>query len=149
MEVILVQDVKGLGKAGEVKRVSDGYARNYLIPEGIAKIFTPGAKQEAEIRAKAQARRQHRVETEASAIAEILSKVTVTFKAKAGEKGRLYGSITAADIAEAVERKTGQIIDRRKLILEEPIREIGTHRVGVKLLASLNPEIEVIVEPEE
>ncbi len=149
MEVILLQDVKGLGKAGEIKRVADGYACNYLLPQKLASKVTEGALKNAEIQLKAQARRQKKIQSEASEMAESLAGVSLTFKAKAGDKGRLYGSITAADIAEALEKKIGQTIDKRKLMLEEPIRSLGAHRVNVKLPANLTAEIEVIVEPEE
>lgn len=148
MEIILLQDVKGLGKAGEVKRVADGYARNYLLPQKLASKASEGALKDAEIRLKAQARRQKKIQSEASDIAEDLTGVSLTFTAKAGDTGRLYGSITAADIAEALEKKTGRSIDKRKLILDEPIRSLGAHRVSIKLLADLTAEIEVVVEPE-
>jgi len=149
MEVILLQDVKGLGKAGEVKRVADGYARNYLIPKGIASKVSSGALKDAEVKLQAQARRQKKIETEASDVAEALAQVKLTFTAKAGETGRLYGSITAADIVEALQEKTGYVVDKRKLVLEEPIRHLGAHRVGIKLLTDLIPEIEVVVEADE
>jgi large subunit ribosomal protein L9 len=149
MEVILLQDVTDLGKAGEVKRVADGYARNYLLPKGMANKATPGALKEAEVQLKAQDRRQNKIEAEASGIADALVDVSLKFTAKSGETGRLYGSITAGDIAEALEKETGIVIDRRKLTIEEPLRQLGTHRVGIKLLAGLTPEIEVVVEPEE
>ena len=149
MEVILLQEVEGLGKAGEVKRVADGYARNYLIPKGMADKATPGALKEAEIQLKAQARRQNRIEAEASEVAEAMANVSLKFTAKSGETGRLYGSITGGDIVEALEKETGLVIDKRKLTLEEPIRQLGPHRIGIKLLPGLTPEIEVVVEPEE
>jgi large subunit ribosomal protein L9 len=149
MEVILLQDVNDLGRAGEVKRVADGYARNYLLPKGMANKATPGALKEAEIQLKAQGRRQSKIEAEASAVADALADVSLKFTAKSGETGRLYGSITAGDIAEALEKETGIVIDKRKLTIEEPLRQLGTHRVGIKLLAGLTPEIEVVVEPEE
>ena len=149
MEVILLQDVNDLGRAGEVKRVADGYARNYLLPKGMANKATPGALKEAEIQLKAQGRRQSKIEAEASAVADALADVSLKFTAKSGETGRLYGSITAGDIAEALEKETGIVIDKSKLTIEEPLRQLGTHRVGIKLLAGLTPEIEVVVEPEE
>lgn len=149
MEVILLQDVKGLGKAGEIKKVSDGYARNYLLPQRLAATVTPGAVKDAELRLKNQVRRQERVESEVSDIAAALSNVTLKFKAKSGEKGRLYGSITAADIAESLERETGRAIDKRKIMLDEPIRQLGPYRVGIKLPTGLTPQIQVIVEAEE
>lgn len=149
MEVILLQDVKGLGKAGEIKRVADGYARNYLLPKRMASQVTEGLLKDAEIQIKAQARRQKKVQSEASEIAENLAGVVLTFKVKAGEKGRLYGSITAADIAEELEKTTGHVVDKRKLVMEEPIRSLGAHRVSVKLLTDLTAEVEIVVEAEE
>jgi large subunit ribosomal protein L9 len=149
MEVILLQDVKGLGKTGEIKQVADGYARNYLIPRGLARIPSTGAVRETESRLKTAQRRQDRVETEASAIAEILKGVTLRFKAKAGESGRLYGSITAGDIAEALQREARVDIDKRKLVLDDPIRDLGIHRVAVKVLTGITVEVRVIVEAEE
>lgn len=149
MEVILLQDVKGLGKAGEVKRVADGYAHNYLIPKGMADKATAGALKEAEIRLKAGARRQEKIETDASEVAKALDNVSLKFTVKAGETGRLYGSITGADIVEALEEKTGYTIDKRKLVLEESIRQLGVYRVGIRLLSDVIPELEVIVESEE
>jgi large subunit ribosomal protein L9 len=149
MEVILLQDVKGLGKIGDIKQVADGYARNYLIPRGLARIPSTGAVRETELRLKTAQRRQDRVETEASAIAEILKGVTLRFKAKAGESGRLYGSITAGDIADALQREARVDIDKRKLVLDEPIRDLGIHRVAVKVLTGITVEVRVIVEAEE
>lgn len=149
MEVILLQDIKDLGRVGEIKRVADGYARNYLIPKGLASRVTPGARKQAELNAMNQARRQQRLETEASAMAEALSKVSLHFKAKSGEQGRLYGSITPADIVEALEQQTGYQIDKRKLLLEEPIRHTGTHQVEIKLPAGVAAHVEVVVDPEE
>jgi large subunit ribosomal protein L9 len=149
MEVILLQDVKGLGKTGEIKRVADGYARNYLIARGLARVPSAAAIRETESRLKSVQRRQNKVETEASAIAEVLKGVTLRFKAKAGESGHLYGSITAGDIAEALEREARVEVDKRKLVLEEPIRDLGMHRVAVKLLTGITAEVRVIVEAEE
>jgi large subunit ribosomal protein L9 len=149
MEVILLQDIAGLGKTGEIKRVADGYARNYLIPKGLVKIPSAGAIKEAELRLKSAQRRHDRVETEASGIADILNSVTLRFKAKAGEKGHLYGSIAAGDIAEALVREARVGVDKRKVVLEEPIRDLGMHRVAVKLLTGITAEVRVIVEAEE
>jgi len=149
MKIILVKDVKNLGQAGEIKTVADGYARNFLIPKGLAVPATEAALKQLELRRKAQARREQRAAEEAHLLAETLSQLTLTFKAKAGEKGKLYGSITSADIAEALERQTGRAFDKRKVGLEEPIRELGTYRVPIKLMANLAPEVTVIVEGEE
>ena len=149
MKVLLTETVDNLGSAGEVKKVADGYARNFLIPKGLAVPATEGALKQAELRGQAETRRQKREEVKAESLAGTLSQVTLTFQAKAGEKDKLYGSITNADIAEALERETGQAIDKRKVELEEPIRELGSYYVAIKLLPDLAPRITVIVERED
>ncbi len=148
MQVLLVKDVKGLGKAGDVKNVADGYARNYLFARGLATPATPGVVHEAQERVQAQARRGARERAQAQTVAEQLSGVSLTFKARAGEGGRLYGSITAADIAEELEKQTGKTVDRRKVILEEPIREVGHYRVPIRFGGDVTAEVRVTVEPE-
>jgi len=149
MKVLLTETVDNLGSAGELKKVADGYARNFLIPKGLAVPATEGAFKQAELRRQAETRRQKREEVKAESLAGTLSQVTLTFQAKAGEKDKLYGSITNADIAEALERETGQAIDKRKVELEEPIRELGSYYVPIKLLPDLAPRITVIVERED
>ena len=149
MEVLLTETVDNLGSAGEVKKVADGYARNFLIPKGLAVPATAASLKEAELRRQAVARHQKREEAKAESLARTLSQVTLTFKAKAGEQDKLYGSITNADIAEAFERETGQAIDKRKVELEEPIRELGSYYVPIKLLPDLAPRVAVIVERED
>jgi large subunit ribosomal protein L9 len=149
MKVLLTETVDNLGSAGEVKKVAAGYARNFLIPKGLAVPATAESLQQAELRRQAEARRQERAKVEAESLARTLSQVTLTFKVKAGEKDKLYGSVTNADIAEAFERETGQAIDKRKVELEEPIRELGSYYVPIKLLPDLAPRIAVIVERED
>lgn len=149
MEVLLTETVDNLGSAGEVKKVADGYARNFLIPKGLAVPATAGALKQTELRRQAEARRQQREKVEAESLARTLSQVTLTFRVKAGEKDKLYGSITNADIAEAFERETGQAIDKRKVELEEPIRELGSYYVPIKLLPDLAPRVTVVVERED
>jgi len=149
MKVLLTETVDNLGSAGEVKKVADGYARNFLIPKGLAVPATAGALKQAELRLQAEARRQQQEEVKGESLARTLSQVTLTFQAKAGETDKLYGSITNADIAEALERETGQAIDKRKVELEEPIRELGSYYVPIKLLPDLAPRVTVIVEREE
>jgi len=146
MRVLLTQDVKGLGQVGEIKMVADGYARNYLIPQGLAVPVTKGALKQAEMRRRAEARRRERYEAEATALAEALSTVRLNFKVKAGETGKLYGSITSADIAAGLELETGKPIDRRWVELAEPIHEVGTYRVPIRLSKGLMPQITVVVE---
>jgi len=149
MKVLLLQDVEGLGKAGEVKTVADGYGRNYLIPKGLAMLATAGAMRQAEHIRRVAAQQQAKQKASAEALAEMLSSLTLTFRARAGEKDRLYGSITNADIAEAIERETGHTVDKRKIQLKEPIRSLGEHRVPIRLMSELIPEVTVIVEREE
>jgi large subunit ribosomal protein L9 len=149
MKILLTQDVENLGRAGEITTVADGYARNFLIPKGMAMLATEGAIKQAKSRRKAEAKLQRRAEEEAASLAEILWQLTLTFQAKAGEKDRLYGSITSADIVEALERQTGRAFDKRKVQLERPIRELGIHRVPIKLMTDVMPEITVVVERQE
>jgi large subunit ribosomal protein L9 len=148
VKIILTSDVPSLGQAGEIKDVATGYARNYLIPKGMAVKATSGALKEFERQRIAGARREERLATRAEALEQRLSGLTLAFEAKAGEKGRLYGSITAADIAEALELEVGEKFDRRKHILSEPIRQVGRHVVPVRLTADVVAEVKVVVKPE-
>lgn len=146
MEVLLVKDVKRLGKAGEVKKVADGFARNYLIARGLAVVATEGAKRSTQVQKAIEEQRDERVRTDSSAFAERLAEISIVFRVKASEKGRLYGSVTAADIAAEIEKKTGHAIDKRKVELGEPIHILGTHKVPVHLMPNLAPEVNVVVE---
>jgi large subunit ribosomal protein L9 len=149
MKILLTQDVEDLGEAGQIKKVLDGYARNFLIPKGLAVLATEGAMKRASLQRKAKDKLQRQAEEEAASLAEILWQLTLTFKAKAGEKDRLYGSITSTDIVEAIERQTGRAFDKRKVQLKGAIRELGVHRVPIKLMTDVMPEITVVVEREE
>lgn len=149
MEVILLKDVERLGRAGEVRDVAPGYARNYLIPQGLATRVTIGTLKQMQQQRQAEARREEELEVEAREFAAELEGVTLTLSAKTGEKDRLYGSITSGDIADALEREIGKSVDRRKIGLEEPIRELGTYSVPFKLLSDLAPTITVDVVRQE
>ncbi len=149
MEVLLLRNVDQVGRAGEVKKVADGYARNYLIPRGMATPATPGALKQADLQQLASSRRQIREQTQAQALAQVLDGVTVTFQARAGESDRLYGSITNANIAEALEEKVGQPVDRRKIDLHEPLKDLGTHAVTIRLAPGAEAKITVIIEREQ
>lgn len=149
MEVLLLKDVDRLGEAGEIKRVSDGYGRNYLIPHGLAVMATPGAIKQAEKHRQATARRQDKELSQAQALAQMLDGETVSFQARAGESDRLYGSITNVNIAEALEEKIGQEVDRRKIDLEEPLKELGTHAVTIRLAPGAEAKVTVVIEREE
>jgi len=149
MEVILLKDVERVGRAGEVRDVAPGYARNYLIPQGLATRVTMGTLKQMQQQRQAEARREEELEAEAREFAAELEGVTLTLSAKTGEKDRLYGSITSGDIAVALEREIGKSVDRRKIGLEEPIRELGTYSVPFKLLSDLAPTITVDVVRQE
>jgi large subunit ribosomal protein L9 len=149
MQVLLLADVEQLGQAGDVKKVSDGYARNFLIPQGLATLATPGAIKEAEKIRHAEVRRQAKELSEAQALAQILDGMAVTFQARAGESDRLYGSITKVNIAEALEAQIGQEVDRRKIELEEPLKELGTHAVTIHLAHEAVAKVTVVIEREE
>jgi len=148
VKVILTRDVPTVGQAGDLKNVAAGYARNYLIPKGLAVKATPGALKDFERQKVIEARREEKMAERAEALAERLSTVTLTFEAKAGEKGRLYGSITTGDIVEALKRETGETFDRRKHILSEPIRQTGEHVISVRLTADVVAEVRALVKPE-
>jgi large subunit ribosomal protein L9 len=145
MKVILLKDVKGLGKAGTVVNASDGHARNYLIPKGLAKEATESG---VKVLRKQQAAYQKRKQEEfhdAKILAEKISKLTVTLKAKSGEAGRLFGSITSKDIAEGLEKQHAIKIDKRKIQLENPIRELGSVFVEVKVYPEISAKMKVEV----
>lgn len=148
MKIILTQDVPNLGQAGDVKDVAAGYARNYLFRESLAVKASEGTMKEFKRRKTVDARREEKMAAHAEALAERLRGVTLAFEAKAGETGHLYGSITPAAIAEALEREVGEKFDRRKHILSEPLREVGEHVVSVRLSADVVAEVKVLVKPE-
>jgi large subunit ribosomal protein L9 len=149
MEVLLLKDVEQLGQTGEIKKVADGYARNYLIPRGLAAIASPGAIKQAELQRQRDARRQAKELDEAQALAQELDGRTVTFQARAGESDRLYGSITNVNIAEALEEQVEKEVDRRKFEMEEPLKELGTHAVTIRLAPGAEAKITVVIEREE
>jgi large subunit ribosomal protein L9 len=144
MRVMLLKDVYKLGRAGDVKKVADGYGRNYLMPQGLAVLATPGALKQAERIRTAASEERARMNQELSSVAERLSALSLYFPAKAGETGKLYGSITSAMIAEAIEKQTGAAIDRRQ-VDTQPIKILGAHAVHIRLTVDLVPEINVIV----
>jgi large subunit ribosomal protein L9 len=147
MKVVLLQDVYKQGVAGEVVDVADGFARNYLIPQGLALKATPRAlKRSEELRAQVALRRAKRDE-ELNQIAERLQDVTLLFGVKAGETGKLYGSVTSTDIADALLEEVGIEFDRRR-VGDRPLRELGEHMVPIRLSATLTPSIRVVLHRE-
>jgi large subunit ribosomal protein L9 len=148
MKVILLQDVEGLGKAGDLKDVANGYARNYLLPRRLVAGATPSllANQQQRIAAE-QRKREKQAELDRQQ-AERLSQVSLTFKARVGKQGRLYGSITSQDIAAGLRESEGINVDRRMIDLPNSIRTVGTFKVPVKIGRKLEPEITVNVVDE-
>lgn len=148
MKVLLKQDVENLGLAGEVYEVANGYGRNYLLPQGLAVIASPGVMNQAQVwRKKAEARRAQ-IRAEYEALAEQIKAVTLSFTARAGESGKLYGSITTAQIADGLNEALGIEIDRRKVEVE-PLRQLGEHKVVVRLSGEIQPEFTVRIESDE
>jgi large subunit ribosomal protein L9 len=137
MKVILRSDVSTLGKRGDILDVSDGYARNYLVPKGLAMKASVGAEAQAGSMRRARDLRDAQDRAAAEALATTLVPKVITLAARAGTEGRLFGSVTASDIAAAVEAQTNVVIDRRKIVLAEPIKTLGTHTVPVKLHADV------------
>jgi large subunit ribosomal protein L9 len=148
VKVILLQDVDGLGKAGELKDVANGYARNYLLPKKLAAGATPQLLANYQQRIAAEQRRLEKQNEQNRQQEERLSQITLTFKARVGGQGRLYGSITSQDIAAGLRESEGIAIDRRMIDLPDPIRALGTYHVPVKLAQKLAPQITVNVVDE-
>ncbi len=149
MKVYLKKDVENLGQAHEVHDVAAGYARNYLIPQGIAVVATPGQVKVAQEHARSQQARLQRIQFQSQQLAERIASQPLNFTVKAGDKGRLYGSITSADVAEAIEQAVGTEIDKRAVVLDRPIRELGIHSVALKLDGGVQGQVQVVVEAEE
>ena len=149
MKVIFLQDVPNVARAGDTKDVADGYGRNYLLPQKLAAQADPKAMQHIEAQVKAGAKQAAQAEAEMQALADLLNGADITIKARVGSNERLYGSITAADIAAELENATGVAIDRRKIDLESPIRQVGTHEVSIKLSADAVASINLTVAEEE
>ena len=147
MKVVFLEDVSKVAKAGEIKEVSNGYGRNYLIPKKLAMLANADAINAAEAQIKKRARTQAQTEAELQALAGQLEGKEVILKARVGSEGRLYGSITADDIARELEN-SGLVIDKRKIELDEPIRQKGSYEVTIKLGKDITPKIKVTVSEE-
>ena len=146
MEVILKQDVKGTGKAGDVVKVSDGYARNKLIPGGLAVEATPANKKAIE-REKAKAKEKYEADKAAALdLANRLQDKIVVVKTKVGENGRLFGAITSKEIASAITEQTGVEVDKRKIVLDKPIKETGVETIEIKLFQDVKAKVVVKIE---
>lgn len=148
MRVILRSDVANVGKKGDLVDVSDGYGRNFLIARGLALVATKGVIAQAEAMRASRARRDAHDRAAAEELARTLSAKTIRVSARAGADGRLFGSVTAADVAEAVQSQAGVELDRRKLHLSEPIRALGVHELPIRLHDEVEAHISVEVAPE-
>ncbi len=148
MKVILLQDVRNLGKAGEVADVAEGYARNFLFPRGLAAEATEGNMKNLKIKKDAEAGRAHRMLTQAQKAARILDGKTLTISAPAGKGTKLFGSVTAKDIAEKIAADLGVSVDKRKVELEEPIKSLGTYKVTIRLHPEVTAKMNVDIQAE-
>lgn len=149
MKVILTREVSQLGSRDDVVNVADGYARNYLFPRNLAIPATPSALAEVERRAKLREAKSEKLLEQAKDAAERLAEVQLTIKGRVGSGTKLYGSITHADIAEALEQQVGLKVDKRKIILEEPIKSLGTYEVMIRLHKDSIAHIKVEVVGEQ
>ncbi len=146
MEVILLKDVKGQGKKGDVVKVSDGYARNFLLPKGYAVQATEQGKKKLREQNAIMQRKRQAEEENAKKQAEKISTAAVEFEVKAGENGKLFGSITGKDISEALEKQHGIKVDKKKIALPEPIKNIGEYQVEIKVYPEISAQLKVIIK---
>lgn len=151
MKVILASDVDNLGLKGDVVSVADGFARNYLVPQGLALVASKGTLRQAEQMRRAREEKDRRAKEEAASKVARLGSKSVYISARAGEGGRLFGSVTKSDVARAVEEQLGEALDRHHVRLDDPIRSLGTHGVEVHLHDEVNAliNVEVIAHEEE
>ncbi|HUQ77889.1 MAG TPA: 50S ribosomal protein L9 [Patescibacteria group bacterium] len=146
MKVILTKDVDKLGKSGDMKQVADGYATNFLIPNGVAVPAAGGAYRAWQHDIASREDKRVRERAEADVAATRIASTTLTMGVKVGEGGKLYGSITSKDIADALGRR-GITVDRHKIDLDEPLKSLGTYKVAIKVFSGMSPEVTIVVEP--
>ena len=147
MKVVLLKDVKNVGKRDDILTVSDGYARNFLFPQKLAAEATPGALKEIQRKRAAQDAREAELLAEAKNKAAALKDQVITLEVKCGEKGRLYGSVTSAEVAEALEKQHGVQVDKRKIDIGDPIRETGMRTISVWLYSGVTTPMKLDVVP--
>ncbi|CAN5853260.1 50S ribosomal protein L9 [soil metagenome] len=147
MQVILTQDVEKIGQRGDIVDVSRGYVRNFLVPRNLAEVATPVRMEEARREMEEAEERERRMEERAGDIAATLNKSVITIEARTGEDERLFGSVTAANIADAIKRARDVRIDRRRIVLDEPIKSLGTHQVAVQVHGDVQASVKIIVVP--
>ena len=147
MKVIFLTDVPSKGKAGEIKAVSDGYARNFLFPKGLAQPATPEVVRQTEIRLRKEMAEESSRRERISRLAKQIEGIQICLKALVGAEGRLFGSITEADIAKELSKIVNTPIDKRQVVLDNPIRQIGEYEVTIRFTGDLESQVRVIVEP--
>ena len=145
MKIVLRSDVDALGKKGDIVDVADGYARNFLIPKGQAIVATPGVQAQADAMRRSRDKKDARDREAAENVARMLVPTVIRIQGRAGAEGRLFGSVTSIDVAEAVAAQSGVELDRRRIHLDEPIKSLGTHEVPVKLHAEVEFRLTVEV----
>jgi large subunit ribosomal protein L9 len=148
MKVVLIQEVPGLGNVGDIKEVSGGYGRNYLLPRRMAEFATPESMKRTDALRAAEEKRQQALNMEMADVAKKIEGLEIKITAKVGGQDRLYGSVTAADIAVQVQNLIGQEIDKRKVILAEAIHKVGQYEAAIKLSRDLSPKVKIIVTGE-
>jgi large subunit ribosomal protein L9 len=147
MKIILQKPVDKLGSPGDIVEVADGYARNYLVPRGLAVKATRGGMRHIDSLKRAHGVRVSAAKVEAEAVASRLAGTPIMVRARVGEEGKLFGSVTSAEVVAEIERQTGIAVDRHDVHLDEPIRSIGSHEVRVHLFQDVDPVVSVHVEP--
>ena len=147
MRVILKAEVRGLGRTGEIKDVADGYARNYLLPKGLAIEATGGELKVLAQERQTEKTKKDRAHQDAEELAKRLDQVTLVFKLKAGDQGKTFGSVTAKEVADALKQEAKAKIDKTKIVLHEPLRSLGVHKVEVRLLSDVRANVTVAIEP--
>ncbi len=145
MKIILLKDVPGQGKRGDMLNVAEGYARNYLLPRGLAAEASQGKMNELAVRRQAQAAKEEKIEQEARELAARLDNITVVIKAKTGEGGRLFGSVNNKDVSDAMASQHKITLDKKKLVVKEPIKQLGVYTAIAKLHPNIQAEIKVEV----
>jgi len=149
MKVVLLEDLPGKGKAGEIKEVSKGYARNFLLPRGLALVATPTVIKQVESRLEKEKLEESIDRDKLVELAQQIEGREIRFKARMGAGERLFGSITAADVAEELSQAVGSVIDKKKIDIEKSLRKTGSYEVAVKLASDINPQITVVIEEEK
>jgi large subunit ribosomal protein L9 len=149
MKVVLLEDIPGRGRAGQMKEVSKGYAKNFLLPRGLALIATPSIVKQVESRLEKEKLEESIDRERLVELAQQIEGKEIRFKARMGARERLFGSITAADVAEELSRAIGSVVDKKKIDLEKPFRQAGSHEIAVKLASDIKPKITVVIEEEE